>query len=141
MISIKYEWTARKLTLRNRRYLRKYTRYQPPHFDVVPVEVEPSQDDHADAPVPAQVVQGHVVGDSHDEDPVRARVVQGPVVGDVPDAEDLQPDEVEVEQPADPETTGVQVQLEANPVRKSTRATKGKTTKYKDFVLGDEAQD
>ena len=81
------------------------------------------------------------MGDGRNEDPVRAQVVQGPVVGDVPDAEELQPDEVAVEQPADPEPTGVQAQPEANPVRRSTRASKGKTTKYKDFVLGDEAQD
>ena len=121
---------SRKLTLRNRRYLRKYTRYQPPRFDVVPVEVEPSQDDHANAPVPAQVVRGHVVGDGRDEDPVRAQVVQGPVVGDVPDAEELQPDEVALEQPADPEPI----------VRRSTRATRV-PFKYKDFVMGDEAQD
>ena len=121
---------SRKLTLGNRRYLRKYTRYQPPRFDVVPVEVEPSQDDHADAPVPAQVVRGHVVGSGRDKDPVPARVVQEPVVGDVPDAEELQPDEVAVEQPADPEPT----------IRRSVRVTRV-PSKYKDFVLGDEAQD
>ena len=111
------------------------------------VEVEPSQDDHADAPVPAQVVRGHVVGSGRDDDPVPAWVVQEPVVGDVPDAERVQPDEVAVEQPADqmvindPEPAGAQVQPEANPVRRSTRATKGITSRYKDFVLGDEAQD
>ena len=107
----------------------------------MPVEVEPSQDDNANALVPAQVVRGHVVGDGCDEDPVRAQVVQGPVVGDVPDAEGVQPDEVAVEQPADPEPTGVQAQPEATPVRRSTRTNKGKTSKYKDFVLGYEAQD
>ena len=48
----------------------------------------------------------------------------------LPDAEELQPDEVAVEQPADPEPT----------VRRSTRATRV-PSKYKDFVLGDEAQD
>ena len=111
---------SRKLTLRNRRYLRKYARYQPQPFDVVPVEVEPSQVEHADAPVPAQVVRGHVVGNGRDDDPVRARVVQGPVAGDVPDAERVQPEEVAVEQPADqlvPEPAGAQVQPEVNPVR------------------------
>ena len=62
--------------------MRKYTRYQPQPFDVVPVEVEPSQVEHADAPVPAQVVRGHVVGNGREDDPVRPRVVQGPVAGD-----------------------------------------------------------
>ena len=113
---------SRKLTLRNRRYLRKYTRYQPPPFAVIPMEVEPSQNDR-------------------DDDPVRAQVVQEPVVGDIPDAEVVQPDGVAVGQPADqmeinvPEPAGAQVQPEAGPVRRSTRATKGLTSRYKDFVL------
>ena len=114
-------------------------RYQPPRFDVVPVEVEPSQDNHANVPIPAQVVRGHVVGDGRNEDPVRAQVVQGPVVGDVraqvaqgpvvgdvPDAEELQPDEVAMEQPADPGPT----------IRRSARVSRV-PTKYKDFVMGD----
>ena len=107
----------------------------------MPVEVEPSQDDQANAPVPAQGVRGYVVGDGRDEDPVHARVVQGPVVGgvpevegpvvgDIPDVEELQPDEVAVDQPADPGPT----------VRRSTRVTRI-PSKYKDFVIGDEAQD
>ena len=103
MISIK---------LRNRRYLRKYTRYQPPPFAVIPMEVEPNQNDRDDAPVPAQVVQE-------------------PVVGDIPDDEGVQLDDVAVGQPADrivingPEPAGVQVQPEVSPVRRSSRATKG----------------
>ena len=98
-------------------------------------------------PEATQVVRGHVVGNGRDGDPVRARVVQGPVAGDVPDAERVQPEEVAVEQPADqmvindPEPAGAQVQPEAGPVRRSTRATKGITSRYKDFVLGEEAQD
>ena len=73
---------SRKLTLRNRRYLRKYTKYQPPPFNVVPVEVEPSQADRDDAPVPAQVVPE-------------------PVVGDTPGVEGVQQDGVAVRQLAD----------------------------------------
>ena len=92
------------------------------------MEVEPSQNDR-------------------DDDPVRAQVVQEPVVGNVPDDEVVQPDEVAVGQPADqvvindPEPAGMQVQPEAGPIRRSTRATKGLTSRYKDFVLGEEAQD
>ena len=40
------------------------------------------QDDHDNAPVPAQVSRGHVVGEGHDEDPVPDQVVQGPVGGE-----------------------------------------------------------
>ena len=125
--------------------MRKYTRYQPPPFDVVPVEVEPSQDDRDDAPVPAQVVRGHVVGSGRDKDPVPARVVQEPVMGDVLDAVIVQPDGAAVGQPADqmvivPEPAGAQVQPEAGPVRRSTRATRV-PSKYKDFVLREVAQD
>ena len=92
------------------------------------MEVEPSQNDR-------------------DDDPVCAQVVQEPVVGDIPDAEVVQPDGVAVGQPADqmvindPEPAGVQVQPEVGPVRRSSRATKGITSRYKDFVLGEEAQD
>ena len=87
------------------------------------------------------------MGNGCDDDPVHAWVVQEPVVGDVPDAEIVQPDGVAVGQPADqmeinvPEPAGAQVQPEAGPVRRSTRATKGITSKYKDFVLGEESQD
>ena len=87
------------------------------------------------------------MGNDRDDDHVRARVVQEPVVGDVPDAEIVQPDGVAVGQPADqmvindPEPAGVQVQPEASLVRRSSRATKGITSRYKDFVLGEEAQD
>ena len=69
------------------------------------------------------------------------------MVGNVPDVEVVQPDEVAVGQPTaqivinDPEPAGVQVQPEAGPVRRSTRATKGLTSRYKDSVLGEEAQD
>ena len=134
---------SRKLTLRNRRYLRKYTRFQPQRFDAVPVKV--GQDDHANAPVPAQVTRGHVVGEGCDEDtvpdqvvqepvggegrvedPVRDQVVQGPMGGDVPDAELLQPDEVAMEHPADPGPT----------IRRSARLSRV-PNKYKDFVMGD----
>ena len=100
---------------------------------------------HANAPVLAQGARGHVVGGGRDDDPVPARVVQEPVVGDVPDAEIVQPDGAAVGQPAAqmmivPEPAGAQVQPEAGPVRRSTRATRV-PSKYKDFVLGDEAQD
>ena len=77
--------------------------------------VAASQDDCADAPVPAQR-DGVAVGqparrwdkkgvvvasrDDRDEAPVPAQVVQEPVVGDTPDAEVVQPDEVAVGQPA-----------------------------------------
>ena len=87
------------------------------------------------------------MGNDREDDPVRAWVVQEPVVGDIPDAEVVQPDGVAVGQPADqmvindPEPAGAQVQPEAGPVRRSTRATKGITSRYKDFVLGEEAQD
>ena len=70
------------------------------------------------------------MGSGRDEDPVPAQVVQEPVVGDVPDAEILQPDGVAVGQPADrmvindTEPAGAQVQPEAGPVRRSTRATR-----------------
>ena len=40
----------------------------------------------------------------------------------------------------DPEPAGIQVQPEASSVRRSSRATKGITSRYKDFVLGEEAQ-
>ena len=59
----------------------------------------------------------------------------------------MQPDEVAVGQPAarvvinDPDPAGAQVQPEAGPVRRSTRATTGLISRYKDFVLGEEAQD
>ena len=86
---------SRKLTLRNRRYFRKYTMFQPQRFDVLPVEV--GRDDHANAPVPAQVTRGRVAGKGRVEDPTCDQVVQGPVGGDVPDAEELQPDEVAME--------------------------------------------
>ena len=85
--------------------------------------------------------------DDRDDAPVPAQVVQEPVVGDIPDAEGVQQDDVAVGQPADgivingPEPAGVQVQPEVGPVRRSTRATKGITSRYKDFVLGEEAQD
>ena len=69
------------------------------------------------------------------------------MVGDIPDDEGVQQDDVAVGQPADrvvvngPEPAGVQVQPEVGPVRRSSRATKGITSRYKDFVLGEEAQD
>ena len=84
------------------------------------MEVEPSQNDR-------------------DDDPVHAQVVQEPVVGDIPYDEVVQPDGVAVGQPAEP--AGAQVQPEAGPVRRSIRATKGITSKYRDFVLGEEGQD
>ena len=68
------------------------------------------------------------------------------MVGDIPD-EGVQPDEVAVGPPTDQvlindlEPAGVQVQPEASPVRRSSRATKGITSRYKDFVLREEAQD
>ena len=71
-----------KLTLRNRRYLRKYNRFQPPPFAVIPMEVESSQNDRDDDPVPAQMVQV-------------------PMLGDVADDEGVQPDDVAVGHPAD----------------------------------------
>ena len=133
--------------------MRKYTKYQPPPCDVVPVKMEPGQNDRDEVPVPAQVVQE-------------------PVVGHIPDDEGVQQDDVAVGQPADgividgPKPAGVQVQPEASSVRipsratqgmtwaqvvqvqpeagqvrRSTRETKGLTSRYKDFVLGDEPQD
>ena len=72
--------------------------FQPQRFDVLPVEV--GRDDHANAPVPAQVTRGRVAGKGRVEDPTCDQVVQGPVGGDVPDAEELQPDEVAMEEPA-----------------------------------------
>ena len=127
--------------LRNRRYLRKYTRFQPQRFDVVPVEV--GQDDQASAPVPAQVSRGHVVGEGRDkdpvpnqvvqgpvggegrvEDPVREQAVQGPVGGDVLDAEELQPEEAITEQTADTGPT----------VRRSTRVSRF-PQKYNDYIM------
>ena len=110
--------------------------------------VAASQDDCADAPVPAQR-DGVAVGqparrwdkkgvvvasrDDRDEAPVPAQVVQEPVVGDTPDAEGVQQDDVAVGQPADdividgPEPAGVQVQLEASSIRRFSRATQGMT--------------
>ena len=85
--------------------------------------MEPSQNDRDEVPVPAQVVQE-------------------PVVGDIPNDEGVQQDDVAAGQPADrivingPEPAGIQVQPEVGPVRRSTRATKGMTSRYKDFVLG-----
>ena len=76
-------------------------------------------------PVPDQVVQGPVGGEDRVEDPVRDQAVGGPVGGDVPDAEELQPDEVAMEQPADPGPT----------VRRSARVSRV-PRKYKDFVMG-----
>ena len=118
--------------------------FQPQRFDVLPVEV--GRDDHANAPVPAQVTRGRVAGKGRVEDPTCDQVVQGPMGGDVLDAKIVQPDGAAVGQPADqtmivPEPAGAQVQPEAGPVRRSTRATKGITSRYKDFVLGEEAQD
>ena len=76
-------------TLRNSRYLRKYTRFQPQQFEVVPVEKE--MEKQANAPVPEQVTRGRVVGEGRVEDPVPDQVVRGPVGGGVPDARDMQP--------------------------------------------------
>ena len=67
-------------------------------------------------------------------------------MGVVPNDEGVQPDDVALGQPADqvvindPEPPGVQVQPEASSVRRSSRATKGMASRYKDFVLGEEAQ-
>ena len=94
--------------------------FQPQRFDVLPVEV--GRDDHANAPVPAQVTRGRVAGKGRVEDPICDQVVQGPVGGDVPDAKELQPKEVI----ADPDTN----------VRKSTRVSKD-PSKYKDYVMDD----
>ena len=109
---------SRKLMLRNRRYLRKYTRFQPQQFEVIPVEKE--MEKQANAPLPAQVTRGRVVGEGRVEDPVPDQVVQGLVGGDVPDARELQPEEVI----ADPSPI----------IRRSTRVSKV-PTKYKDFVM------
>ena len=65
---------SRKLTLRNRRYLRKYTRFQPQQFEVVPVDRE--MDKQANAHVPAQVTQGREVGDVRVADPA-PRICRG----------------------------------------------------------------
>ena len=128
---------SRKLTLRNQRYLRKYTRFQPQQFEVVPVDRE--MDKQANAHVPAQVTQGREVGDGRVEDPVPDRViqepvggeggvedpvhdpaVQGPKGGDVVDNGELQPEAVM----ADPIPT----------IRRSARVTKV-PAKYKDYVM------
>ena len=110
---------SRQLTLRNRRYLRKYTRSQPQQFEFVPVEREIGK--QANAHVPGQVTRGREVGEARLEDPVQDQVVQGPVDGDVQEDGGLQPQEVV----ADP-----------SPItRKFARMPKG-PTKYKDFVIG-----
>ena len=77
-------------------------------------------------PVPDQVVQGPVGGEGRVEDPVRDQVVRGPVGGNVWDGQELQPEEVTMEQPADPGPT----------IRRSTRVSRV-PTKYKDFVMED----
>ena len=85
-----------------------------------------SRDDCADAPVPAQVVQGPVVGDTPDAEGVPAGV-------------QVQPEASSVRR-FSRATQGmtwaqvVQVQPEAGQVRRPTRATKGLTSRYKDLV-------
>ena len=132
---------SRKLTLRNRRYLRKYTRFQPQRFEVVPVEKEiekqakvsePVQvyrgqmvgEDRNEDLVPDRVVQGPVGGEGRVEDHVRDIAVRGPVSGDVPDAEVLQPEGAITGPTADPGPT----------VRRSSRVSRV-PQKYKDYIM------
>ena len=77
-------------------------------------------------PVPDQVVQGPVGGEGRVENPVPDQVVRGPIGGDVPDAQELQPEEVTMEQPADPSPT----------IRRSARVSRV-PNKYKDILMGD----
>ena len=98
--------------------------FQPQRFDVLPVEV--GRDDHANAPVPAQVTRGRVVGEGRVEDPVRDQVVRGPVGEDIPDAEEVQPEEVTTKQTADPGPI----------IRRSARVSRV-PSKYKDYVMED----
>ena len=117
--------------------MRKYTRFQPQQFEVIPVDREMGK--QANAHVPAQVTQGREVGDGRVEDPVPDRVIQepvwreggvedpvhdpvvrGPVGGDVVDDGELQPEEVV----ADPIPT----------IRRSAKVPKV-AAKYKDFVM------
>ena len=130
---------SRKLTLRNRKYLRKYNKYQPAPFNVIAADVEPKQDD--------QKQDGLVLHKSHDggvevdgapsgcpaiaQEPV---VVGGAAGAGSHGGEDLVGNHEGQHDGNDQEPVGAQLQPEVSPVRRSSRVTKGITSKYNDFV-------
>ena len=128
---------SKKLTLRNRRYLRKYTRFQPQQFEVRPVDREMGK--QANARVPAQVAQGREVGDGRVEDPVPDQVIQEPVGGEV-GVEDPVHDPVVRGPVGGEEVDDGELQpktIMADPVptiRRSARVTRV-PAKYKDYVM------
>ena len=146
---------SRRLTLRNRRFLRKYSQFHPTAFVTLPVNTElepvsvPSQakqvgtstgrDGHgAVRVIPNQAgVPGHGGEEVQAEQPVQL------VGGGAADRDmhvdidrggpsvDGQDDDHAV---AVPSVGGDISQPEVSPVRRSSRSTKGVTTKYKDFL-------
>ena len=153
---------SRRLTLRNRRFLRKYTRYQPAAFVTIPasdreqVRIEPegaiSQAGQVQRPAPLggqvdrQAPLGGPDGGVMNVPGTAGVTVQGhrevqqpACLGDGGLARgDLHGDLVEPtvdEQPAAvPGGDGVVGAPELSPVRRSSRSTRGVTDKYKDFV-------
>ena len=130
---------SRKLTLRNRKYLRKYNKYQPAPFNVIAADVEPKQDD--------QKQDRLVLHKSHDggvevdgapsgcpaiaQEPV---VVGGAAGAGSHGGEDLVGNHEGQHDGNDQEPVGAQLQPEVSPVRRSSRVTKGITSRYNDFV-------
>ena len=153
---------SRRLTLRNRMFLRKYTRYQPAAFVTIPasdreqVRIEPegafSQAGQVRRPAPlgGQVdrqaplggpdggvmnVPGTAGVTVHGHREVQQPACLGdggPAGGDL--HRDLAEPTVDEQPAAVPGGDGVVGAPELSPVRRSSRSTRGVTDKYKDFV-------
>ena len=125
---------SRRLTLRNRRFLRKYKVVAPSPFNTIPVEVDlgPDDRDQQQAGLGDNGMGGGEVPRAPEV--TRPAVPErtdstGPYEGEAPAGHLLNHQAGEVAEPG-----GVPVLPEIVPVRRSSRATKGVTSRYKDFV-------
>ena len=125
---------SRRVTLRNRRYLRKFKAFQPIPFDSIPLDQE-------HGPPGGQGVEDQALqGDNRKQvEDAGVELVPPPVTdSQAPgtgghDAPLGTQDEIR-NVPALPDPVVTEDQPAGTPVRRSGRSTKGKTSRYKDFV-------
>ena len=125
---------SRRVTLRNRRYLRKFKAFHPIPFDSLPLDQE-----HGPSGGQGVEDQEQQEGNRRQIEHTGGELVPQPVtVSQVPGAEGHDAplgtqDEVQ-NVPAPPDPVVGEDQPAGTPLRRSGRSTKGKTSRFKDFV-------